>query len=275
VVKSKIRSWAIKGFLIPDKVLSNILTRISRNLKTDNISFGWRQAIFPCLNIDQWQRYACVVQEIKNLGALPVSILDVGAGKDFIREFINTTDINVHILDINVNALITIKDRNIRAVAGSGCHLPFKDESFDIVTSLDSLEHIPDAKKAAYCRELKRVTKRYTIVHCPADSADGVYQSTTYDRMFLQWHRRFLKTENPSTLEHLSSGLPKLELLQMEFPGAKIQARQNCNLWLIYMKMLSIPYIKITAGICYKTFLMRKDNRPPFKSCLLVWRKSG
>src|SRR3712207_2715835 len=42
-------------------------------------------------------------------------------------------------------------------VRASGLALPFRDDSFDLVLSLDSLEHVPPAGRARYLSELMRV----------------------------------------------------------------------------------------------------------------------
>ncbi|MBT9150850.1 MAG: hypothetical protein DDT40_01029 [candidate division WS2 bacterium] len=158
-------------------------------------------------------------------------------------------------------------------MVGDGCYLPFKDNSFDVVTSLDSLEHIPEYKKAAYCCEMKRVATGYVIIQCPADSTDGMFLSTVYDTKFLEWHRWHFGKDEMNTAEHLNSGLPKVEELMKLFPGAQISGKQNCELWLRYMKGAFMPYVRIIVGLFYKAFVLKRDNQPPYKSCLLIWRK--
>lgn len=269
----RLRSLLAKPWLIPDKVLVYILTSLSRSITWDTTSFGWLQAILCSPFMDQWQRYASVTQEIKKLGKQHLGILDVGAGVDIIKTFFIPEENDLHILDMNVKGLRWVKDRRIKVIIGDGCALPFSNDSFDIVTSLDSLEHVPDSKKMDYCSELKRVAKNYVILHCSADSADGRFQSTSYDTKLLHWHQQRFKRDEPSTLEHLNSGLPKVEQLTAAFPGAKIIGRQNCKLWLTYMKMAFMPYARLAIGLFYKAFLSRRDGQPPYKSCLLVWRK--
>ncbi len=273
LIKSRLRSLLPKPWLIPDEALVYMLTILLRSKTWNTTSFGWLQAILCSPFMDQWQRYASVVQEIKKLGKQHLGILDVGGGGDIIRAFLNPRENGVHIIDTNIKGLRRVRDRQIKVTVGDGCALPFKNDSFDVVISLDCLEHVPDSKKLDYCRELKRVAKGYVIIHCPADSADGKFQSTSYDTKFLRWYQQRFKRDEPSTLEHLKSGLPKLEQLTAAFPGAKIIGRQNCELWLTYMKREFTPYIKLVIGLFYKAFLLKKDSQPPYKSCLLVWNK--
>lgn len=260
-------------WLLPDKVMAYILNGLSRSIVWDTTTFGWLQAILCSPSMDQWQRYASVIEEIKKLDKRHLSILDVGGGGDIIRSFLAAKENDVHILDTHAKCLRRVKDRWIKVILGDGCALPFKDDSFDVVISLDSLEHVPDSTKLDYCRELKRAAKSYVIIHCPVDSTDGRFQGTSYDIKFLRWYRRRYKKSEPNTAAHLRSGLPKLEQLAAAFPNAKVIGRQNCELWLTYMKGEYTPYARLAIGLFYKAFLSRKDSQPPYKSCLLVWRK--
>jgi len=166
-----------------------------------------------------------------------------------------------------------IRDSRVEVIAGNGCRLPFKDNSFDIVSSVDCLEHIPASKKVDFCSEIKRIAKKYVIIHCPADSLNGTFQGTIYDTRFLQWYRHRFKKDEPNTVEHLNSELPKIEELNKLFPDATIIGKQNCNVWLRYLKWCFTPYIRFFAGLIYKVSLMQKDNLPPYHACLLIWEK--
>ncbi|MCL0056314.1 class I SAM-dependent methyltransferase, partial [Dehalococcoidia bacterium] len=177
------------------------------------------------------------------------------------------------ILDINAETLKRIGDSRISAIAGDGCRLPFKDNAFDVVTSVDSLEHVPGSRKADYCCELKRVAKRYVIIHCPADSSDGKFQGMAYDTKFLQWYRQFFKKDELNTLEHLKSGLPRVEELISIFQDATVMGKQNGEVWLRCMRWAWTPYLKFITGLCYKLHWRKRDNTPPYHACLLVWRK--
>jgi ubiquinone/menaquinone biosynthesis C-methylase UbiE len=58
-------------------------------------------------------------------------------------------------------------------VWASADHLPFADKQFDLVTSGDLLEHIPEADVPAVIAELKRVGKRqFHDIYCGANPDD-------------------------------------------------------------------------------------------------------
>jgi ubiquinone/menaquinone biosynthesis C-methylase UbiE len=263
-----IKKLMAKTWLIPGRVLAYLLTLLSRSgcLRTD--TFGRLYSLlYP--TIDLRGRYTCVAEQIKTLAMQPARVLDVGGADGIIRGFLDPGRYRLCILDINADALKTVDDTRLAVVAGDGCHLPFEHNAFDVVVSVDSLEHVPEDKKPDYCCELKRVAKRYVIIHCPADSSDGSFQGTVYDTKFLEWYRQRFKRDEPNTAEHLSSGLPKVEKLMKLFPGAIIAGRQNGEVWLRYMTRGRIS----STGLFYKLFLERKDNLPPYHACLLVWKK--
>lgn len=191
------------------------------------------------------------------------SYLGCRGGQGTIKEFLSPKEYRLCILEINAEALRRVDDSRIEVIAGDGCRLPFKDNAFDVVVSVDSLEHVPDSRKADYCRELKQVAKRYVIVHCPADSSDGKFQGTAYDTKFLDWYRHRFKKDELNTVEHLNSGLPKVEELSKLFPGATVMGKQNTEVWLKYVTSGRIPYLRLVTGSLYKLCLQRGDDLPP------------
>lgn len=270
--ETRIGALLAKPWLLPDKLLAHFLAGLRQRVSLNTDSFGWLHAILYS-GIDVWQRHASVAQQIKTIEGTPITILDVGGSSGTIREFLDSKRYRLCVLDINIAALRRIGDLRLGVVAGDGCWLPFKDNSFDVVTSVDSLEHIADATKADYCRELKRVAKSYVIIHCPADSTDGRFQGTACDTKFLKWHRQRFKRDEPNTLEHLQAGLPQVDEFGKLFPGAEIIGKQNANAWFKYMTISYTPYIRFVTGLFYKLRLQQRDNMPPYHACLLVWRK--
>jgi len=270
--ETKWKALFSKPWLLPDRVWAYLLMKLRQRVTLSTDSIGWLQAMLY-FGVDDWQRYASVTQQIKTLDDAPVAVLDVGGGSGTIREFLDSKRYCLCVLDINIQTLARIDDSRLGVVAGDGCCLPFKDNSFDVVTSIASLEHVPDTMKANYCRELKRVANRYVIIHCPADSSDGGFQGTIYDAKFLEWYRQRFKKDEPNTLEHLNSGLPKVDELRKLFPKASVTGKQNANVWFRYVTISYTPYIRFSTGLLYKLRLQKKDDMPPYHACLLIWRK--
>lgn len=92
-------------------------------------------------------------------------ILDVGCGEGFVMS--RFCDRQVYGVDISLEAIAFANRENgcSRLVAGTVYQLPFRDESFDLVLALETLEHLEDPEQALL--ELRRVTSKYCILSVP------------------------------------------------------------------------------------------------------------
>jgi SAM-dependent methyltransferase len=89
----------------------------------------------------------------------PTRILDVGCGTGYNVEYMNANGYpDVHGLDMAPEALSFCLSRGLnKVVAGDLTDLPFANESYEMVTALDILEHLDDDGKGL--RELLRILK--------------------------------------------------------------------------------------------------------------------
>jgi SAM-dependent methyltransferase len=94
------------------------------------------------------------------------SILDVGCGEGTFLNMLTSLGRASMIvgLDVSETALKYIEGQKIRASAGG---LPFRNGSFDLVTCLETLEHLKQEVFIRAIEEIKRVTKKYIIVSVP------------------------------------------------------------------------------------------------------------
>lgn len=100
----------------------------------------------------------------------PLQVLDVGGGPHSMASFLTG------------DAVVTV-DRwpppsewyalPSRFALADGARLPFADGAFDVVVSLDTLEHVPQAQRDRLLAELGRVTRGWALVACPC-ATDGV-----------------------------------------------------------------------------------------------------
>lgn len=95
-------------------------------------------------------------------------LLDLGCGTGF---FLQRRQANCEALgiDLSPEALSYCHRRQIRSVArADAARLPFGDESFDIVTAFDLIEHLPDDR--ALVGEIRRILKPggYLMATVPA-----------------------------------------------------------------------------------------------------------
>jgi len=111
------------------------------------------------------------IREVTDLIAQDTnSILDVGCGNGI---FVNTL---MHRFPHRFNRLtgLDLSEEALKYVrtekfAGSVAKLPFEDQSFDLVTCLEVLEHLPQEDFEKGISELQRVSKKYIIITVPND----------------------------------------------------------------------------------------------------------
>lgn len=103
-----------------------------------------------------------VLDRIRSLGAPGHNLLDVACGGGFLTNDFARRRFTVTGVDLSKESLKTASAHDVthsaRYVYGNAYSLPFPDESFDIVTNMDFLEHVDDP--ARVIRECSRVLKK-------------------------------------------------------------------------------------------------------------------
>jgi ubiquinone/menaquinone biosynthesis C-methylase UbiE len=99
----------------------------------------------------------------------PNSILDVGCGEGYTLEEINNhfPEILIEGSDVE-NEVIAFARKNLAHInfkVESACNLEREDNSFDLVTMLEVLEHLEQPSDAV--KEARRVSKRFCIFSVP------------------------------------------------------------------------------------------------------------
>lgn len=156
---------------------------------------------------DQYERYAVardVAQAMAAQGGLP-AVLDVGGHHlDFwsrarrpIAEFLPAC--RTVTLDLAVNPLPGY-------VRGRGDALPFAGGSFDLVCSVDVLEHVPEAARPAVIAQAARVARRATLIAAPF-ATQAVERAESLVAAFI---RDVCGYEQGQLREHRERGLPDL-----------------------------------------------------------------
>ncbi len=202
-----------------------------------------------------------------------VKILDVGAGENVAAWFIHNQNASIYTVDIEDEAIRKGKD-NTNAFTADGRKLPFRSDSFEIVLSVGSLEHIPVKGRDMFLSELKRVAKRMVIVYAPVDD-EPLYAARATDIRFAKEHKKIYGYEEKNTAEHISSGgWVGMTLLRKHFPTASFTPMHNCNIWLAHMLNSFRPDpLILLNGFIYLIKLKKYDKGPPYFACKVVYNK--
>ena len=121
---------------------------------------------------DVLPRVSVVLGFLRNI--YPSSLLDVGSGRGvFLFPLLNEfSDINItslEILDRRVQLLNNIYNGgvdNLKVIKEDICKVSLSDDSFEVVTMLEVLEHIPNVEEAI--KNACRISKNFIIVTVPS-----------------------------------------------------------------------------------------------------------
>jgi ubiquinone/menaquinone biosynthesis C-methylase UbiE len=151
------------------------------------------------LRVHKFKRSAELPRVRKALGVLrslgPASLLDIGTGRGaFLWPLLDAfPDLPVTALDrspqrvSNLEAVRWGGIERLTPTAGDVTALDFPDGSFDVVTILEVLEHLPDAASGA--REVLRVAERFVVASVPSKPDDNpehlrLYTAESLTEMF-------------------------------------------------------------------------------------------
>lgn len=251
---------------------SNVLKRFKAKFyRFRDVNFTLLDALAFPMTVDGWIRYSAVLNEIlkrKNIS----SILEVGSGGEGVSGFLDGTKYKICVVDINSKFLQFPK--KVDRVVCDGRKLPFINRLFDVVVTVDTIEHIPKIARASFIDELKRVSRKLVIIHTPLVNDDGTFNAKVCDVMFNQKHLERYGFEERNIAEHIKYIHPTLAELRKELPHAYFHGLQNCNTWYKYMLLRHSP-LGLFAGLFYLLFLQKYDSKQPFYSCLIVYENEG
>lgn len=179
----KIKASYIKGYLKKHHIeceLANkdldLLEEDDYN-KLDEIGRIYNLKLYYFKDKEDLARVKVVLGFLKNI--CPNTLLDVGSGRGvflfpLLRDFPYTNVTSLDILERRIELLNYIKLGGIERltpIQANICDVSFDDNSFDVVTLLEVLEHIPDVKKAI--QNAIRIAKNYIVVTVPSKEDDN------------------------------------------------------------------------------------------------------
>lgn len=190
---------------------------------------------FATLSADTAHRFRAVAELLQSHGGdfegRP-SLLDVGGYPGvFVREFTKAFP------RWTGTTLDTPAEELPNYISGTGDKMPFGDESFDAVTSIDTLEHIPPDHRGPFLSELCRVSRNLVVVAAPFHHAS----TAAVERLLNDAHRELFGAEHPWLHEHVANGLPKLRPILEEwptdFPVVEIKKSYDLQAWTTWQVM--------------------------------------
>lgn len=177
---------------------------------------------------DVFERHKIIAENIDD----KATVLDVGGGLDALDQFIN-----------NGNKIVVsnLKSGDIKA---DGRNLPFDDNSFDIVTSIDVLEHVPATDRKRFIYECLRVASKKVIISTPLGNK-GHIQAEKDLLVFLK--KKGFKSAYLE--EHVKRGLPTLKELGAYSAGLAFKlvctGNYRLNIFLTKMDVTSLKNSKL------------------------------
>jgi len=214
------------------------------------------------LPFDQYQRYR-IVEELVGLirQGRRLRILDVGGHPGLIADFLPQDD--TFILDVQPS-------EGLNCVQGDGIKLPFTSDSFDLVVSIDTVEHIPTDQRVRFLEEQLRTSKNYVLLAAPFEDENVSLAEQIVNQFFI----KKIGHPNDSLEEHFANGLPRLDETLSFFDQNGIQHLEIPNGYLYnwLVMMMAIPAVQILPDSeellamlnrFYNQNLYVSDNRRP------------
>jgi hypothetical protein len=168
-------------------------------------------------------------------------------------------------------------------VCSSGYALPFKDKSFDVVLSTDTLEHVAESEREKFITEMLRVAKSYAIVAAPFDTAEVRF----CDEKIADLHEVTLVKPHSWLGDHIDIGLPKIdwltELLERRNVSYEIFSNGYVVTWFLLFGLDYLLQLFPSAGklaleyhaIINKVWMHSEQREPSYRKVFLIKVSGG
>ncbi len=164
------------------------------------------------VSINRKLRYIPIVSKLRKIRKQNknLKILEVGSGSKGITRFFKHS---VTGMDIEFQKH---KNKYLREISSSASKkFPFKNNEFDVVISVDSIEHIPTSSRQKALKEMLRVSNKHVIITCP------VGMSKWDKKVLNKWPKNSATYKNIK--EHLDCGIPDPDEIAKPFKSCKIK----------------------------------------------------
>jgi SAM-dependent methyltransferase len=218
-------------------------------------------------------RYLPIVSEIKMI-AKNTKVLDVGSGGLGIAPYLKQKVVG---LDKDFHPPY---HKLLNKIKGNALRLPFKDRSFDVVITVDMLEHLPKSDRQKAISEMIRVAEKYVIIAVPcgklAEDQDKRLNLLHLDKFgkehhFLTEQTGFHLPEEKDIVDNIKVGLNNIN-----FDG-ELRIKNNENLGLRYFlmrgwitKSFIIEIIFRKIFLLFIPFFLLLNHKPVYRKIFIL-----
>lgn len=226
-------------------------------------------------HVDGAMRYDPAVRLIRRHGRPDDRILEAGSGALgltlFLPRPITGYDVGFDGPTLGLVDCIHTKPKTTR--------MPFDDNAFDFVLSMDTLEHVPLVEREPFVRELVRISKRWIILAFPSGQKAAEYDLKLFHH-FQQRHGINYRW----TQEHLDLGLPDADAVAAimraaldDHGGGELSTEGNFNVdaWLrVWKFQMSVfkPWRSVLNKLLWPAmpYLRRRHHSPTYRTVLIA-----
>lgn len=220
-------------------------------------------------SFDTAMRYLPVVEFINNkYKNKNCKILEIGSGNIGIAPYLDKEIIGVDKYYYN-----SVLD-NLKIVKGDARKLPFKDSTFDIVLSLDMLEHISNKERAKVINEMIRVSSKYFLIGFPTGEP-----ARKQDEFVSKLTKNRFGKEDQFISEHIKYMLPReLEFMSILNKKKKVKVIKVIDNFPVYLRYLTLSilftesksYLRIYFLLNFMAgFLLKLKFRPYYRKIFI------
>lgn len=207
--------------------------------ENDNI---WKPGAFSNLEHERIKVTASMIPgDVKTL-------LDVGCGNGlFLNYVLNNNNLKLLGIDASSAALKYVKTDKLK---GNISDLPLESNCFDIVSSLEVIEHLNVDEYTLGLKELARVSKKYILISVPLNQSleDGFRQCPLCKTKFNLVHHK--RTFDIGVIENLFKD-DGFEIIKLGFFGKDEEMLLVSSLCRFYRKIKTLPIkVAVPCPVC-------------------------
>jgi 2-polyprenyl-3-methyl-5-hydroxy-6-metoxy-1,4-benzoquinol methylase len=154
-------------------------------------------------------------------GLLRGKVLDYGCGPGFLTDLLADAGLETHAADYSPKSVAHIEQKMAGQHNWKGAKLientsaPYPDDSFDLVTCIETIEHVPEGGLAPLMSEMNRVLRPGGVLLITTPNAEDLAENLNYcpfcDTEFHRWqHLRSLNAQDVDSLVRASGMAPML-----------------------------------------------------------------